>query len=45
LFYNDSDTDKTGNLKSLANTGIKDQYGYGITPKEQGDSKVLYSGQ
>lgn len=44
LLYNDSPTD-FNNLQSLAATGATDQYGYGITPKEQGDAKVLYSAQ
>jgi hypothetical protein len=44
LLYNDS-PDNSDNLQSLADTGVKDQYGYAITPKAQGESKVLYSGQ
>jgi hypothetical protein len=44
LLYNDSATD-TDNLLKLSNLGLKDQYGYGITPREQGNAKVLYSAQ
>jgi hypothetical protein len=44
LLYNDSPT-STENLKKLSDLKLKDQYGYGITAREQGESKVLYSAQ
>jgi hypothetical protein len=43
LLYNDNNT--SDKLQSLINTNTCDQYGYGISPTEQGQSKSLYSGQ
>jgi hypothetical protein len=44
LLYNDSPADVT-QLQRLSDLNLKDQYGYGITPKAQGDAKILYAAQ